>query len=196
MASPTQWTWVWANSRCWWWTGRPGVCCSPWGCKESDTIEWLNWSETIKNNIEVHSYRKLSCFPVMQYYMTIKHDNYLYWLREIFHILMLEGKFCCKTVHSHTQNQIDRSKERQRNKGKNEYMKRCDDFSLNVQSKVKMKVTQLCLTLWSPMDYTVHGILQARRGSSQPRDWIQVSLIAGGFFTSWATREAQEYWSG
>ena len=25
----------------------------------------------------------------------------------------------------------------------------------------------------------------------QPRDWTQVSLIAGGFFTSWATREAQ-----
>ena len=24
----------------------------------------------------------------------------------------------------------------------------------------------------------------------------QVSCIAGGFFTSWATREAQEYWSG
>ena len=52
----------------------------------------------------------------------------------------------------------------------------------------------------------LHGILQARilqwvafsfsRGSSQPRDWIQVSHIAGGFFTSWATREAQEYWSG
>ena len=25
MASPTQWTWVWAKSRSWWWTGRPGV---------------------------------------------------------------------------------------------------------------------------------------------------------------------------
>ena len=25
MASQTQWTWVWANSRSWWWTGRPGV---------------------------------------------------------------------------------------------------------------------------------------------------------------------------
>ena len=47
----------------------------------------------------------------------------------------------------------------------------------------------------------VHGILQARilewvafpfsRGSSQPRDWTQVSHIAVGFFTSWATREAQ-----
>ena len=21
------------------------VCCSPWGCKQSDTIEWLNWTE-------------------------------------------------------------------------------------------------------------------------------------------------------
>ena len=52
------------------------------------------------------------------------------------------------------------------------------------------------------MDYTAHGILQARilewvafsfsRGSSQPRDWIQASCIAGGFFTSWATREANQ----
>ena len=50
------------------------------------------------------------------------------------------------------------------------------------------------------MDYTVHGILQARilecvailfsRGSSQPRDGTQVSHIAGRFFTSWATGEA------
>ena len=72
--------------------------------------------------------------------------------------------------------------------------------------RVKMKVAQSCPTLCNPMDYTVHGILQARilewvafpfsRGCSQPRDWIQVSCIAGGFFTSWATTEAQEYWSG
>ena len=34
------------------------------------------------------------------------------------------------------------------------------------------------------------------RGSSQLRDWTQVSHIAGRFFTSWGTREAQEYWSG
>ena len=25
IASPTQWTWVWVNSRSWWWTGSPGV---------------------------------------------------------------------------------------------------------------------------------------------------------------------------
>ena len=25
MASPTRWMWVWVDSGCWWWTGRPGV---------------------------------------------------------------------------------------------------------------------------------------------------------------------------
>ena len=25
MASPTQWTWVWASSEGWWWIGKPGV---------------------------------------------------------------------------------------------------------------------------------------------------------------------------
>ena len=46
--------------------------------------------------------------------------------------------------------------------------------------------------LCDPMDYTVPFF----RGSSQPRDWAQVSCTAGGFFTSWAVRKAQEYWSG
>ena len=59
------------------------------------------------------------------------------------------------------------------------------------------------LLFQSHVCYTVHGILQARilewvafpfsRGPSQPRDQTQVSCTAGGFFTSWATREAQEY---
>ena len=59
---------------------------------------------------------------------------------------------------------------------------------------MKVKVAQSCMTLCDPMDYTVHGILQARilewvafpfsGGSSQPRDQTQVTSIAGGFFTS------------
>ena len=75
-----------------------------------------------------------------------------------------------------------------------------------VKKKWKVKVAQSCPTLWDPIDYRVHGILQARilewiavpfsRGSFQCKDRTQVSHIAGGFFTSWATREAQEYWSG
>ena len=63
--------------------------------------------------------------------------------------------------------------------------------------------SQSCPTLCNS---TVHGVLQARilewvafsfsRGSSQPRDQTQVSQIVGRFFTSWATKEAQEHWSG
>ena len=45
MASLTRWMWVWVNSGSWWWTVRP-VCCDSWGCKESDTTEWLNWNES------------------------------------------------------------------------------------------------------------------------------------------------------
>ena len=76
----------------------------------------------------------------------------------------------------------------------------------NPRTQVKVKIVQLCPALFDPMAYTVHGILQARRvgshsllssrGASQPRDQTQVSRIAGGFFTSSATKEAQEYWSG
>ena len=59
--------------------------------------------------------------------------------------------------------------------------------------KVKVEITQLCLTLCDPMDYTVYGILQTRilewvgfpfsRGSSKPMDRTQISHIAGCFFT-------------
>ena len=45
MASPTLWTWVWVDSKSWWWTGRPGMLCGSWGYKESDSTEWLNWTE-------------------------------------------------------------------------------------------------------------------------------------------------------
>ena len=65
------------------------------------------------------------------------------------------------------------------------------------------KSLQSCLTLFDPVDSSlsgssVHGILQTRilewiaipffRGSSQRRDWTQVSCIAGWCFTIWATR--------
>ena len=71
--------------------------------------------------------------------------------------------------------------------------------------KVKVK---WCLTLCDPMDSSppgssVHGIFQAwilewvaisfSRGSSWPRDWTQVSRIAGRCFTIWATREGPQF---
>ena len=54
MASPTQWAWIWVNPRSRWWTERPGVLRSPWGHKESDTTEPLNWTEL--NSFQVFSW--------------------------------------------------------------------------------------------------------------------------------------------
>ena len=45
MASPTWWTWVWANLGVG--DGQGSLmCCSPWSHKESDMTEWLIWTET------------------------------------------------------------------------------------------------------------------------------------------------------
>ena len=59
---------------------------------------------------------------------------------------------------------------------------------------LKMKAAQSCPSLCDLKDYTVHGILQVRilecvafpfsMGSSQSRNQIQVSCIAGRFFTN------------
>ena len=71
-------------------------------------------------------------------------------------------------------------------------------------SESESEVAQLCQILCDPMNCSppgssVHGILQARilewiaisfsRGSSRPKDWTQVSCIAGRCFNLWATRE-------
>ena len=69
-------------------------------------------------------------------------------------------------------------------------------------------VARLCPKLCDPVNHvtpgsSVHGILQVRilewvampssRGPSQLRDQTQVTLIAGGLFTIWTTREAQKW---
>ena len=74
--------------------------------------------------------------------------------------------------------------------------------------------SQSCPTLCNPMDgslpgFSIHGIFQARIlkwvaiSSSMGSSWLRdqtciscISCIAGRFFTSWATRETQEHWSG
>ena len=62
-------------------------------------------------------------------------------------------------------------------------------FIRTVDGWKKVKVAQSCPTLCDPMDYTVHGIFQARilewvavpfsKETSQPRHRTQVSRIAG-----------------
>ena len=74
-------------------------------------------------------------------------------------------------------------------------------LELQVSQKCESEVIQSCLTLCNPMDCSlpgspIHGIFQARvlewvaisfsRGSFWPRNWIQVSHIAGRCFYLWA----------
>ena len=46
MASLTPWTWVWVNSKSWWWSGKPGVLQSI-GLQRvrHDWVTELNWSD-------------------------------------------------------------------------------------------------------------------------------------------------------
>ena len=50
MASPTQWTWVWVNSRSWWWTGRPGVLQSMGSQSPTRLSDWTEAQKTKTNN--------------------------------------------------------------------------------------------------------------------------------------------------
>ena len=70
---------------------------------------------------------------------------------------------------------------------------------------VKVKVAQSCPTLCGHMDCTPWnspgqntgvGSLFLLQGIFPTQGSPQVSHTAGRFFTSWATREAREYWSG
>ena len=89
-----------------------------------------------------------------------------------------------------------------------EFMKQSSTQGGPHTSCVLCVVAQSCPALCNSMDCStpgssVHGILQARilewvampssSRSSQPRARTQVSRIAGGFFTVWATRKAPTY---
>ena len=56
MASPTQWTWVWVNSRSWWWTGRPGVL-QFMGLQRvgHNWVTGLNWTGLNSSQLSLHS---------------------------------------------------------------------------------------------------------------------------------------------
>ena len=86
MASPTQWAWVWVNSRSWWWTSGL-VCCSPWGCKESDVTEWLNWTDTSERVINTYDLFLLKACT--SYWDKLRQENSKLWLGHIQLILII-----------------------------------------------------------------------------------------------------------
>ena len=80
MASPIQRTWVWVNSRSWWWTGL--ACCDSWGHKELDMtkLNWIWWT------LHTYKYMPPSChqgnpiklFRPMKSYFLLRKKEYAY----------------------------------------------------------------------------------------------------------------------
>ena len=64
----------------------------------------------------------------------------------------------------------------------------CTLWTVSCQAPLSMGILQSRILEWDAMP--------SSKGSSRPRDRTQVSHVVSGFFTAWATREAQEYWSG
>ena len=60
MASLTQWTWVWVNSRSWWWTRRPGVLQSMGSQSRTGLSEWTELFDTVMQ-IQADSTSSNSC---------------------------------------------------------------------------------------------------------------------------------------
>ena len=61
------------------------VCCSPWGCKELDLTEWLNWTE--------HVLHLLGCIYCYVFYFS----NYCKWnffLNFLFRLFIVKASVC------------------------------------------------------------------------------------------------------
>ena len=71
MASLTQWTWVWVNSRSWWWTGKHGVLQSMGSQKVGNDwateVNWTEYSTVYMYHFFIHSSVNghLGCFHVL-----------------------------------------------------------------------------------------------------------------------------------
>ena len=70
-ASLTWWTWVWVDSRSWWWAGRPGVLWFMWSQRVGhDWVTELNWTKwdfasltwsVVPRKFKVNSFFQLGC---------------------------------------------------------------------------------------------------------------------------------------
>ena len=202
MASLTWWTWVWASSGSWRWTGRP-ACCSPGGRKGSDTTEPLNWTELNYTLCDISYQLITKDAQGPNLYTCLAAQSCPTLWDPMDHRLLCPWDSPGKSTgvgcpsppkgSSQSRDQIEVS---------------CiagGFFTLWAIRENESEVAQSCPTLCDPMDYSppgssVHGILQARilgwvaisfsRESSRPRDRTHVSCIAGGRFNLWATMEA------
>ena len=142
------------------------ACCSPWGSKESDMTERLNWS--------------LKCFR----FCCWKCINQSWTLPRNFEIQTLRARRATPEWAQCFNEMLN-----------------CLISTIKLEKNLLISLKflrkwKLLNRVWlcDPVDYAVHGILQARtlvwvafpfsRRFSQPQDRTQVSRIASRFFTS------------
>ena len=87
MASPTQWTWVWANSGSWCWTGKPVMLQSMELQRVLDTTEGLDWTELSQIMRGSFYYKDASSFRIWIW------DEKNIWLRLSFDDEFLKNYF-------------------------------------------------------------------------------------------------------
>ena len=72
MASLTRWTWVWVNSRSWWWTGRPDVFrfmgSQRVGHDWATDLIWSDLIVTFCSDFRAQEYKVSHCFHCFPIY--------------------------------------------------------------------------------------------------------------------------------
>ena len=79
-ASPTQWTWVWASSRSWWWTGKPGMQSCTW---LNDWTDWLTHLQITHRLLfpcfELFTSVSLLCISIWLSFFSLNVESYPCW---------------------------------------------------------------------------------------------------------------------
>ena len=74
MASLTQWTWVWASSGSWWWTGRPGMAAVHGAAKN---LSWLSdWTELKSFSLQYFTVLIITLYTC---FIRFHPNNFLFW---------------------------------------------------------------------------------------------------------------------
>ena len=203
MASPTGWIWVWASSRSWWWTGKPGELQSMGSQRvRHDWATELNWNNTYSQGGScIHKGCHPSFFSPCLHLLSKHLFRRSYWL---------SGKESACQCRRH---RLIPGWERSPGEGNGKLFqysclgnpmdtgawratihrvaKSQTDWVTKQQMKINLinqnygmcaKLLQLYLTLWDPMDCSlpgspVHGILQARI-----LEWAAISSSRGSSY--------------
>ena len=161
MASLTQWTWVWVNSRSWWWTGRPGVLqfmgLQRVGHDWATELNWMFASVLILLiftiiNANTLTERKLHPQPNMWIFISTHSEHIL--------LLLFNHWVVSNSLWSH----------------RLQHARLCWHSYVLAAAAANSKSLQLCPTLCDPIDgsppgSTVPGILQAKI-----LEWVAISF--------------------